>query len=82
MEDELWKQLYPIIQRLGMHRPSKAQFTDGQIISVLLWAVTHDRPISWACRTGNWPIHLRRRKRPSPATLSRRLRSRSVQQIL
>ena len=38
MEDELWRQLYPMILREGKYRPYKAQFTDGQIVATFLWA--------------------------------------------
>lgn len=56
-------------------RPPKASYTDRDIVLVYLWAVLHDRPISWACRRENWPFHDRRRALPSPATMSRRLRT-------
>lgn len=82
MEDELWKELYPMIVEQGKHRPAKATFTDGQIVATFMWSVLHDRPVSWACRRSSWPIHLRGSCRPSPATMSRRLRTDSVQRLL
>src|SRR4029077_11304754 len=41
-----------------------------------------DRPTSWACRKEHWPIHLRKPALPSPATMSRRLRSAPVVAVL
>ncbi len=82
MEDELWRQLYPMILREGKYRPYKAQFTDGQIVATFLWAVLHDRPVSWACQRRSWPIHLRGRRLPVGSTISRRLRTVTVIRLL
>ena len=80
MERELWLQLYAIAVRLdnvwtsGFYRAS-------EIVAVYLWAVIHDRPTCWACQRRNWhgwgPRVL-----PSQSTMSRRLRSGSVQELL
>jgi hypothetical protein len=82
MEGELWKEVYGLTMQLGKYRPRKAQFTDGEIAAVFLWAVLHDRPMCWACQARNWPLHLRRFRRPSGSALSRRLRTASVQALL
>lgn len=55
-------------------RPPKARFTHRQVLAVWLWAVLHDRPISWVTQADNWPAHRRGQPLPSDATLSRRLR--------
>ena len=80
MERELWSQLYMIVVRLdnlwtnGFYRPA-------EIVVVYLWAVIHDRPTSWACDRRNWgdspPSRL-----PPQCTMSRRLRSRTVELLL
>lgn len=64
------------------HRPPKASYTDRQIVLVYFWAVLHDRPVSWACRRECWPFHDRTRPLPSAATMSRRLRTASLQRLL
>jgi len=75
MEGELWNGLYPWVARLGKrYRQRRTQFSNTTIVLVLLWAVMHDRPISWACRQENWPPRERCWPKPSPATMSRRLR--------
>jgi len=51
-------------------------------VAVYLWAVLHDRPVSWACRPENWPTGLWKRKLPSQSTMSRRLRTTEVQHLL
>jgi hypothetical protein len=83
MEHQLWKSIVAILVLLG-NRPSPARFTfsDVRIIQVYYWAVIHDRPTSWACRRRNWPIHARRQPLPSDTTMSRRLRSSSVRNLL
>ena len=83
MEGELWKGLYQAVMvmasryrgRSGVHHP------DQRIVLVLLWAALHDRPICWACEPGHWPPRWRH-DLPSPATMSRRLRTVSVHLML
>jgi len=80
MERELWKQLYRMVVRLdnlwtnGLYRPA-------EIVVVYLWAVIHDRPTSWACDPSNWEAAPPSRL-PSQSTMSRRLRSRAIEQLL
>ena len=87
MEDELFQALYRLIEQEGncRPRPPGVRFGDGAVLAVALWAILHDRPISWACRLCHWhgvasPPWLG--GLPSPATMSRRLRTLSVQLLL
>jgi len=84
MERELFALLLSALDELddARHRPRKCQYTDRDILVVLLWAVLHDRPIDWACKRKNWPTHDRTRPLPSGATMSRRLRTESVVDLL
>jgi hypothetical protein len=84
MEDELWKRLYPLVQEEHNRRPrrKRVQFSDAIILLVALWAILHDRPISWACRADHWHGTLPWLGLPSPATMSRRLRTLSVTLLL
>jgi hypothetical protein len=74
MERELWTRIRAALRRLPPTRRRNAVYTDAQILAVLLWAALHDRPISWACERGNWPMQAWRRKLPDQSTMSRRLR--------
>jgi transposase len=65
-----------------LHRPRKCTFTDGQVLAVQLWAALHDRPVNWATRRESWPAHDRTRALPTPATMSRRLRSPRIGTLL
>jgi hypothetical protein len=81
MECELWDQLYALVRQTAKeYRRSGVQFSDAAVVLVLLWAALHDRPISWACELTNWQqTRLRPLRLPSSSTMSRRLRSPSVQ---
>ena len=57
-------------------------FSDRRIVEVHLWAVLHDRPVSWAVQPRHWPPHRRSQKLPSDATMSRRLKRLGVLQLL
>lgn len=82
MERELFSELARRMACLADSSAAKMQFTDAQIVMVYLWAVGHDRPVSWACRAASWPLWHRRRALPSEPTMSRRLRTASVQALL
>lgn len=83
MEHQLWKAIVAILSTISKVRKTTAfDFSDEDIVRVYYWSVIHDRPVSWACRRQNWPIHLRKKKLPSPTTMSRRLRSPSVVALL
>jgi DDE family transposase len=83
MEHQLWKAIVGVLRALDNPRtPARFDFSDREIVAVFYWSVVCDRPTSWACRPRHWPIHLRQRPLPSPATLSRRLRSPAVVALL
>jgi hypothetical protein len=83
MEDQLWSVLYPLIQMEGKRRPriQRTQFDDATILAAACWAILHDRPICWACQRHHWPASFTR-DLPSPATMSRRLRTLSLWLLL
>lgn len=84
MEDELFEILYGLIQEEAKRRPRRKRvlFSDGAILATAGWAVLHDRPICWACDKDHWHGKLPWKKAPSPPTMSRRLRTLSVQLLL
>lgn len=80
MEDRLWSIVcvtLPICKR-----SSRQQYSDRDILLVLLWAVLHDRPICWACQEKHWAPRRRLQRLPHPSTVSRRLRSPSLNAYL
>lgn len=81
MERELWIPLYQLAIKLDTGATSfRGRFVDAWIVAVYLWAVIHDRPMSWACQQYNWPIPHPRL--PSETRMSRRLRTPSVMHLL
>src|SRR5687767_11277158 len=83
MEHQLWKSIVAVLLRLDKARAAaRFDFSDQEIVQVYYWSVICDRPTSWACKKGHWPVHLRGRPLPSPATMSRSLRSASVVALL
>lgn len=83
MEHRLLKAIVSALRALDNPRtPARFDFSDERIVTVYYWSVIRDRPTSWACRKESWPPHLRKQPLPSPATMSRRLRSASVVALL
>lgn len=83
MEGELWKELYRVVMESGKgRRRAKQQFADRDIAMVYMWSVLCDRPVSWACCPENWQTKSAWRSLPSCSTMSRRLPTRGVQEVL
>lgn len=83
MEHQLWQEILTVLATLGKPRRHwREEFSAQDIVRTWFWAVLHDRPVSWACERRNWPVHERRYRRPSSSTMSRRLRSTDVRQLL
>jgi len=81
MERELWESLWRLMTILCNYLP-RGRFGDDEILAVYFWAVIHDRPVSWACDRAHWPRELMRHAPPSQPTMSRRLRTASVEQLM
>jgi hypothetical protein len=83
MEGELWRQVYGLAKRLSKGKGVvRGKFLDLEVAAVHLWSVLHDRPVKWACDRRNWRGSCPMKRLPSRATMSRRLRSAGVQQLL
>jgi Transposase DDE domain len=84
MERELWPRLYRLLQEAGATvRQKDVTYQPALIVTVLLWAALHDRPVNWACQPQNWSsTTLRPVQLPSASTMSRRLRSLAVAAVL
>lgn len=82
MEAKLYRVVYRFVMSIAHPRRGKRQqFSDYSIVLVYLWSVLHDRPVCWACDRDNWPRELER-ELPSDSTMSRRLNSVGVLQLL
>ncbi len=81
MERELWELLCRLAEELYRSIP-RGRYGDDEILAVYLWSVIHDRPVCWSCDPQHWPDSCRPRRLPSQPTMSIRLRSGSVEQLL
>jgi hypothetical protein len=94
MEHELWSELSAAmfdVARAQAHRAG-ARFTHSheRVVRVYLWAVLHDRPVSWACDARNWACDARNwtghvrppDPLPSQSTMSRRTRTQAFEDFL
>ena len=83
MEGELWNGVYRnLLSLTSGRRRKRQQFSDQVICLVFLWAVLHDRPISWACSMENWAGSCPFMYLPSSATMSRRLRTEELAKLM
>jgi len=83
MERQLWNAIVQIVMEVDKPELSfNFQFCIVQVLRVWFWAVIHDRPVSWATCSENWPPDLLHFPIPSDSTMSRRMRSSAVQQTL
>ena len=83
IEHKVWKDLARAAEALdkAVHE-RRPRHSDAQIVLTFLWARRHHQTVEWACDPASWPLQARRRARPSPSTMSRRLRTASVQRLL
>ena len=83
MEREVWTWIVAFVGRITNREASRRfTFCEREIVGVDLWAALHDRPTSWAWRAANWPADLRPSHRPTPSTMSRRVRRTSFAAFL
>ena len=83
MERQLWQKIVAVLLEACNGRTDASQgYSSFDIARVWLWAVLHDRPVTWACRRCNWPSGEWRDRVPSDATMSRRLRCKDVRRLL
>lgn len=84
MDRELWSQLSPAMFDVARTFPKTTRHTydTHRIVRVYLWAVLHDRPISWATQLRHWSKTMRPSSLPDQSTMSRRLRHEETQRFL
>jgi IS5 family transposase len=87
MEARLYRQLYDLVWSVAHPPRKRVRFGDRIIVLVYLWSVLHDRPVGWACEPENWRLGRARGpgpdfELPSQSTMSDRLRTTGVQQLV
>lgn len=81
MEAQFYGALYRLVGGLAHPRQKGTQFNDRIIVMVYLWSVLWDRPVCWACNRKNWSVKPDF-ELPSDSTMSLRLRTVGVQQLI
>lgn len=78
MERERWSELSAAVSRVDARWKDPGRYTHrtAVVVRVHLWAVSHDRPVSWACEAENWDHRTRPAALPEQSTMSRRTRGR------
>ena len=86
MEAGRYRRVCGLIDQVSWRRrPKKHSFSDALIVKVYFLATFFDRPTSWACKESNWPagwIDDLIGTLPSQSTMSRRMRSLGVLQLI
>lgn len=83
MDGQLFLRLYRrLVEFASSSRRAYEQYSDTTIAAVYLWAVLHDRPQGWGCNPENWDIEPLWPELPSQSCLSRRLKEKSVKELL
>ena len=76
MELERWAELSAAVSAVAGTWRRRPKDTHGTalVVRVYLWASLHDRPVSWACKAGNWRPAALPEVLPDQSTMSRRTR--------
>jgi hypothetical protein len=87
MDRETWMVVVQAIKAAArqvnkIHHAPRLQFGDWLIVAMFLWAVSHDRPQSWACDRKHYSTVFRPRKLPSVSQFNRRMNESRTRLIL
>lgn len=82
MDGKLFAAVYHVVATVDHPKSPLAVHSDRTIVLVKLRADAADRPVSWACKTENWVGLPPPPTWPSQPTMSRRLKTPSVQALL
>lgn len=84
MDRELWATLSHAMFDVARSFPKSPRetYSTHDVLRVYLWAVLHDRPVSWACQPRHWSRETRPAQLPDQSTMSRRLRLPAVAEFL
>ena len=85
MDRQLYRLILKELKCTKTHLPTRATYTDQQIVAVYYYAVLNNRSVSWACVRSHWWVNLLAgviKSLPSQSQMSRRLRTESVRKLL
>lgn len=85
MSSHMWKVLYQTIRTVNRSIARKGRrpvYPDTLIVAMYLWAVWHDRPMSWGVYRSSYTTLFRPRRLPSRSQFCRRIKSTRCQALL
>jgi hypothetical protein len=85
LDRRTWQIVIASVRRAAKVFPSAGRrpvYPNGLIVAMYLWAVWHDRCLSWACERDHYNSLFRPRKLPSVSQFTRRLKHQVSQAIL
>ena len=84
MDRKQWLIIQKLIRRAikKVGATPKTQYSDVLVLSMYLWSVSQDRPLSWACQRSNYGNCFRPRQLPSVSQFCRRVKSERFQLFL
>ena len=85
MDRDIWTALMASLRRAERRVPQtmrRCRYSDRLILTMLLWAAGHDRPMSWACQREHYHSPCRPTRLPSVSQFSRRLRKERIACVL
>lgn len=82
MECDLWRMIVAVVRKSKTRHDGRWTFAVSDVVLAYFWAVLQNKPVSWACDRRNWPLSAWRQPLPTPSTMSRRLRSPAVQEVI
>jgi len=85
MSSEQWKVVYRTIRMVNRSIPQEGRrpsYGDTLMVAMYVWAVEHDRPMSWAAQRSNYTSMFRPRRLPSRSQFCRRIKSARCERLL
>jgi hypothetical protein len=85
LERQQWQAVLSAVKRAARRLPKpkrRPRFADWLVVSLFMWAVWHDRCLSWACDRTHYGALFRPRKLPSVSQFTRRIKTARCDQIL
>ena len=85
MDQDIWSIVAGCVtwaERAVPRRGRRPVYSDRLIVLMLLWAVWHDRSLSWACDRHHYGPLFRPRALPSISQFARRVKGERVRQML
>lgn len=82
MECDLWRMIVVEVRKIKARYDGRWTFGVSDVVLTYFWSALQNKPVSWACDRRNWPLSAWRRPLPTASTMSRRLRTAEVSEMI